>query len=252
MHKANLTVSVVNPAQVRASAQAKGQRAKTDAIDALMPTDYGQRYQPTPTPPVSKVQAQLTALTQWLKQLIDAQAVAKTQAEHHSNAFVRKQHQSLIEHYQLQIETTEAELMQLTDKDPGLKQRVETLDAIEGVGRRTALMVLTHMPELGQLNRQQVAALAGLAPWTRESGTMKGMRCIGGGRPEVRIALYMSSLSVARCNPILRDFYQRLVAKGKLKKVALTAVMRKLIIYMNRLLKALASQTAAMEQKKAA
>jgi hypothetical protein len=94
---------------------------------------------------------------------------------------VRKQHQALIEHYQLQIEATEAELMRLMDTDPGLKQRVETLDAIEGVGRRTALMVLTHMPELGQLNRQQVAALAGLAPWTRESGTMKGIRCTAAG-----------------------------------------------------------------------
>lgn len=253
LHQANLTVSVVNPAQVRASAQAKGQRAKTDAIDALMLTDYGQRYQPAPTPPVSEVQAQLAALTQWLKQLIDAQAVAKTQAEHHSNAFVCKQHQGLIEHYQLQIETTEAQLTLLMDMDPVLKQRVETLDAIEGVGRRTALLVLTHMPELGQLNRQQVAALAGLAPWTRDSGTMKGMRCIGGGRPEVRTALYMSSLSVARCNPILREFYQRLVAKGKLKKVALTAVMRKLLIYMNHQLKALPIQTAsATQQKKAA
>ena len=110
-------------------------------------------------------------------------------------------------------------------------------------------MVLTHMPELGQLNRQQVAALAGLAPWTRESGTMKGVRCIGGGRPEVRTALYMSSLSVARCNPILREFYTRLVAKGKLKKVALTAVMRKLVIYMNHLLKALSSPAALQEKK---
>lgn len=249
LHKANLLVSVVNPAQARASAQAKGQRAKTDAIDASMLSDFGKRYQPAPTPPVSEVQGQLAALTQWLTQLVDAQAIAKTQAEHHSSPFVRQQHQALVEHYREQIQKAEAELMQLTDSDPALKQRVETLDAIEGVGRRTALMVLTHMPELGQLNRQQVAALAGLAPWTRESGTMKGVRCIGGGRPEVRTALYMSSLSVARCNPILREFYMRLVAKGKLKKVALTAVMRKLVIYMNHLLKALSSQAALQEKK---
>ena len=117
-------------------------------------------------------------------------------------------------------------------------------------GLRTAVLVLTHMPELGQINRQQVAALAGLAPWTRDSGTMKGKRCIGGGRPEVRVALYMASLSVVRCNPILRDFYDRLVGKGKLKKVALTAVMRKLLIYMNHQLKALASQPASAEVQK--
>ncbi len=250
LNQVEIPVSVINPAQVRASAQAKGQRAKNDPIDARMLTDYGQRYRPAPTPPVSKVQRQLVALTQWLKQLIEAQAVAKTQAEHHTEAFVRKQHQALIEHYGSQIEATEAQIKKLMEQDPVLKQRVECLDAIEGVGLRTAVLLLTHMPELGQLNRQQVAALAGLAPWTRDSGTMKGKRCIGGGRPEVRVALYMASLSVVRCNPILRAFYERLVGRGKLKKVALTAVMRKLLIYMNHQLKSLASQSASPEEQK--
>jgi len=250
LNKAHVPVSIVNPAQVRASAQAKGQRAKTDPIDAAMLTDYGQRYQPAPTPPVSKVQRQLVALTQWLQQLIEARAVAKTQAEHHTDAFVGKRHQTLIEHYGSQIKETEAQIKKLMEQDQALKQRVECLDAIQGVGLRTAVLVLTHMPELGQINRQQVAALAGLAPWTRDSGTMKGKRCIGGGRPEVRVALYMASLSVVRCNPILRDFYDRLVGKGKLKKVALTAVMRKLLIYMNHQLKALASPPASTEIQK--
>jgi transposase len=250
LHQANLIVSVVNPAQVRASAQAKGQRAKTDAIDALMLTDYGRRYQPAPTPPVSKTQRRLVALAQWLKQLIDAQSVAKTQAEHHTDPFVQNQHRNLIGHLQSQIEKTEAQLKLLMEQDPALKQRVESLDAIEGVGLRTALVVLTHMPELGQLNRQQVAALAGLAPWTRDSGTMKGARCIGGGRPEVRLALYMSTLSAMRCNPILRDFYQHLLANGKLKKVAMTAVMRKLLIYMNHVLKAPSNQVVPSAEPK--
>jgi transposase len=252
LHKLKTPVSVVNPAQVRAAARAKGQRAKNDPIDALGLTDFGQRYQPEPTPPASKVQRQLNALTQWLKQLVDAQAVAKTQAEHHSEPFVRKQHQALIEHYQTQIESVEAKLQKLLEQDPVLNQRVECLDDIKGVGRRTALLVLAHMPELGQLNRQEAGALAGLAPWTRDSGTLKGKRCIGGGRAEVRLALYMSSLSVIRCNPILREFHQRLVAKGKPGKVALTAVMRKLLVYMNHKLKALANQTASAENQKKA
>jgi transposase len=250
LHKTRLTVSVVNPAQVRASAQAKGQRAKSDTIDAGILTDYGLRYQPAPTPPVSKVQCQLAALIQWLKQRIDAQATAKTQHEHPRDAFVRKQHALLIDHYQTQIAATEAKLKRLMDQDQTLKQRVECLDGIEGVGLRTALVVLTHMPELGQLNRQQVAALAGLAPWTRESGAMKGKRCIGGGRPEVRVALYMTSLSVIRCNPTLKAFYQRLLANGKLKKVALTAVMRKLLVYMNHQLRSLASGAASIVEQK--
>ena len=248
LHKAKIPVSVVNPAQVRAAAQAQGQRAKTDRIDAAMLTDYGQRYQPKPTPQASRVQQQLVALTQWLKQLVEAQVTAKTQAEHHHDPFVSKQHQALMDYYQAQIKAVEDKLQALLEKDQVLQQRVEALDAIEGVGSRTALLVLAHMPELGQLNRQQVAALAGLAPWTRESGTMKGMRCIGGGRPEVRLALYMSALTAARCNPLLRAFYQRLIAKGKLPKVALTAVMRKLLIYMNHKLKALAAQPVSIPQ----
>jgi len=249
LHKVKIPVSVVNPAQVRGAAQAQGQRAKTDRIDALMLTDCGQRYQPQPTPPASQSQRQLAALAQWLKQLVDAQAVAKTQAEHHEDPFVRKQHKTLLDHYQSQIEAVETKLKALMRKDPVLAQRVECLDAIEGVGLRTAFMILAHMPELGQINRQQAAALAGLAPWTRDSGTMKGMRCIGGGRSEVRLALYMSALSAARCNPVLSAFYQRLIAKGKLPKVALTAVMRKLLIYMNHHLKALDAQPAPDAQK---
>lgn len=253
LHNAKLTVSVVNPAQVRAAAQAKGQRAKTDAIDACMLTEYGQRYQPEPTPSASPVQRQLAALTQWLQQLIEAQAIARGQAEHHADPFVRRQHRALLAHYESQIEATEAKLQKLLKTDHQLQERAESLDAIEGVGLRTALLVLSHMPELGYLNRQEVAALAGLAPWTRDSGTLKGHRCIGGGRPEVRVALYMSALSAVRHNAILREFYQRLIAKGKPGKVALTAVMRKLLVYMNHKLKLLAPEIAATDkQKKAA
>jgi transposase len=253
LQTARIPVSVVNPAQVRAAAQAKGQRAKTDAIDAQMLTEYGQRYQPEPTPPLSAVQRQLAALTQWLRQLVEAQAVAKTQTEHHTEPFVCQQHQALLEHFQGQIQATEAQLQTLLEQDQQLRERAECLDAIEGVGRRTALMVLCHLPELGLLNRREVAALAGLAPWTRESGAMKGVRCIGGGRPELRVALYMSSLSAIRVNPVLKPFYARLIAKGKPGKVALTAVMRKLVVHMNYRLKALATQGAGAEnQKKAA
>jgi transposase len=240
LHQAQIPVSVVNPAQVRAAAQAKGQRAKTDRIDALMLTDYGQRYQPKPTAPASKVQLELAALALWLKQLIDARAMARTQAEHHQEGFVCKQHQQLLDHYDSQIKKVEAQIAKLMAKDLRLGQRVQALDEIQGVGLRTSYLILAHMPELGTLNRQEVAALAGLAPWTRDSGAMKGMRCIGGGRPEVRLALYMAALSASRCNPILRDFFKRLREKGKPHKVALVAVMRKLLIFMNHKLKALA------------
>jgi transposase len=243
LHQKQIPVSVTNPARVRAAAQAQGQRAKTDKIDARALTDYGQRYQPEPTPPVSATQEKLVALTQWLKQLIHGRALARTQAEHHEDPFVRRQQAKLMTHFQSQIEAVEKQIEALLAQDAPLQQRVDCLDEIEGVGPRTAWLVLAHMPELGQLNRRQVAALAGLAPWTRESGTMKGMRCIGGGRPEVRLALYMAALSAARCNPVLRDLYKRLRAKGKLGKVALTAVMRRLLTYMNHRIKALLAET---------
>lgn len=237
LQQAQIAVSVVNPAQVRAAARAKGQRAKNDPIDAQMLTDYGQRYQPQPTPPPSQTQRKLAALSLWLKQLVQARAVAKTQAEHLDDPFVCQQHKELLKHYAAQIRSVEAQIKDLAKRDQELGLRIEVLDAIKGVGLRTAYLVLAYMPELGTLNRQQAAALAGLAPWARDSGKMKGMRCIGGGRSEVRAALYMAALSAAGCNPILRDFYQRLRAKGKVHKVALTAVMRKLLIYMNHELK---------------
>ena len=244
LQQEQIPVSVTNPARVRAAAQAQGQRAKSDPIDARGLTDYGQRYQPEPTPPTSATQDRLVALTQWLKQLIHGLALAKTQAEHHQDPFVRRQHAKLMTHLQSQIEAVEKQIKALLKQDAELQERVNCLDEIEGVGLRTAWMILAHMPELGYMNRQEVAALGGLAPWTRDSGAMKGRRCIGGGRPEVRLALYMAALSAARCNPVLRALYKRLRAKGKLAKVALTAVMRRLLTYMNHRLKALLSKTA--------
>ena len=244
LQQGQIPVSVTNPARVRAAAQAQGERAKSDQIDARVLTDYGQRYQPKATPPTSATQDQLVALTQWLKQLIQGRALAKTQTEHHQDPFVLRQHAKLMAHIESQIATVEKQIAALIKQDAALQQRVNCLDEIQGVGLRTAWMVLAHMPELGQLNRHEVAALAGLAPWTRESGMMKGRCCIGGGRPEVRLALYMAALSAARCNPVLRTFYKRLRAKGKLPKVALTAVMRRLLIYMNVCIKALPSVPA--------
>lgn len=237
LHAAHISVSVANPAQVRAAARARGQRAKSDPLDADGLADYGRRFEPAPTPPSTATQDKLVALTQWLRQLIQGQAMARTQAEHHHDPFVHRQHAKLIAHLQSQIAQVEKQIEELLARDAPLRQRVNCLDEIQGVGLRTAWMVLAHMPELGRLNRHQAAALAGLAPWTRDSGTMQGIRCIGGGRPEVRVALYMAALSAARANPVMRVLYKRLRAKEKPAKVALTAVMRRLLIYMNHQLK---------------
>lgn len=259
-HQNQILVSVLNPAQTLAATKAQGKRAKDDPSDAVALTDYGQRFQPQPTPPVAADQLEMTELTCWLKQLIENRAVAKTQAEHHhANAFVRQQHEQLLAHYQAQIQTVEAQIQQLLATMNAFRQRLECLTEIQGVGFRTALMTLVFMPELGHLNRRTAAALAGLAPWTHDSGTMKGKRCIGGGRAQVRPVLYMSALSSIRCNPVLKAIYAGLVQRNKPGKVALTAIMRRLIIHMNNQLKALGqtppiakTETPKINQKKLA
>lgn len=249
LHQSHITVSVVNPAHTHAAIQAQGKRAKTDCCDAQALTDYGQRFQPEPTAPVAPEVRAITELTLWLKQLIDHCAVAKTQAEHHANSFVGEQHEELLAHYKYQIATTEKEIKKRVQAQKQFQQRVDCLVQIQGVGFRTALMTLVFMPELGSMNRGGAAALAGLAPWTRDSGTMKGKRCIGGGRAQVRPVLYMAALCASRCNPVLAPFYQRLKKRAKPSKVALTAVMRKLLLYMNHQLKALAAEPPAAATK---
>ena len=249
-HKAKILVSVVNPAHTLAASQAQGKRAKSDPCDAAALTDYGQRFQPEPTAAVPPEAREITALTLWLKQLIDQRAVVKVQAEHLANTFVGQQHAELLAHYESQIQTVETEIKKLVAAQKTFQQRVDCLTQIKGVGFRTALLTLVFMPELGFMNRGGVAALAGLAPWTRDSGTMKGKRCIGGGRAQVRPVLYMAALSASRSNPVLAPFYKGLVKRGKLKKVALTAVMRKLVVHMNSELKKLAAKPTLEKSKK--
>jgi len=250
-HQDKILVSVLNPAHTLAATKAQGMRAKSDCCDAEALTDYGQRYQPEPTVPVPQELREMTELALWLQQLIDQRAVAKTQAEHHDNTFVRHQHQELLAHYDEQIKTLEKEIKKRIQSQPEFQQRLDCLLQIKGVGFRTALMMLVRMPELGQMNRGAAAALAGLAPWTRDSGTMKGKRCIGGGRAQVRPVLYMSALSASRCNPVLAPFYAALKKRNKPSKLALTALMRKLVIYMNHKLKALATMPPAQGTKNA-
>ena len=243
-HQADIRISVLNPAHTLAASQAQGKRAKTDPCDAAALTEYGQRFQPEPTAAVPPAVREITELTCWLKQLIDHCAVVKTQAEHQANSFVGQRHHELLAHYQSQIQAAEKEIKKKVQAQAAFQQRVDCLTQIEGVGFRTALLTLVFLPELGSMNRGGTAALAGLAPWTRDSGTMKGKRCIGGGRAQVRPVLYMAALSASRCNPVLAPFYQGLKKREKPAKVALTAVMRKLVIHMNSELKKLAAKPA--------
>jgi transposase len=237
LHEAQILVSVLNPARVRHFARATGQRAKTDDIDAAVLTAYGQALQPKPTAPRTEQEQQLAELVRRRVQVLEILVAQRQQAERLTIPALRRQAQSLVRQLQRDVKQIKELLKTLRTQAATLGERVQKLEAITGVGAITALGVLAELPELGSLNRRQVAALAGLAPHPRESGQWHGRRNIGGGRAPVRRFLYMAALVAARANRQLKAFYQRLRATGKPAKVALTAVMRKLIVLMNHTLK---------------
>jgi len=235
LHQSNLPVSVLNPARVRHFARATGQHAKTDHIDAVVLSDYGTKLQPKATAPRTHQEQQLTELIRRRMQLLDLLVAQRQQVESLTMASLKQQARKLLRRLESDLAQIEALLKELRSQTPLLDTRVEKLQAIKGVGMITAMAVLAELPELGTLNRHQAAALAGLAPHPRDSGQWHGRRTIGGGRAPVRRALYMAALVGARSNRRFKEFYQRLRAAGKPAKVALTAVMRKLVVLMNQI-----------------
>ena len=237
LQAANLPVSVINPARVRQFARASGELAKTDPIDASMLTAFGSAFTPKPTPPRAAPEIKMAALVNRRAQLLELRIAEVQRADTCAEPSLKKLFVSWLAQIEKQIAKVEGLIEELLSEQTVLAGQVQRLDEITGVGRITAVTVLAHMPELGQLNRRQAAALAGLSPYNRDSGQWAGKRSISGGRPEVRRALYMAALSASRSNHLLKPFYDRLIAAGKPAKVALTAVMRKLIVLMNHLLK---------------
>ncbi len=238
LQAASLPVSVLHPARARHFALAQGQRAKNDPIDAGVLTAYGAALRPAATPVPDAALAELRALVQWRSHLVEQRNALANHAEHAGLDFVQKRLKKLKAHLDQQMEAVETELAAALERAPQWQGPVAKLKALDGVGPLTAVSVLSQMPELGRLNRGQAAALAGLAPWTRQSGPWEGQRHIGGGRAAVRRALYMSAVALARMKKsTLGKFYAKLRAAGKPAKVALTAVMRRLLVQMNHELK---------------
>jgi transposase len=237
LHAAGLPVSVVEAARVRCFARAQGQRAKTDPIDAAVLTAYGRTFQPAATPPPSAVQQRLADLAQRRRQLLQARNAERNHTEHYTDPLCLRQARQLLKTLDRQIAQCDAELAQLVAADAGLTYKASRLTAIPGVGTVVAVTMLAEMPELGQLTRKTAAALAGVAPYNRDSGSVQGVRPISGGRRTVRCALYMATLSAVRHNHIFKEIYLRLRKNGKKPLVAMTAIMRKLILLMNHLLK---------------
>lgn len=237
LHAADTPVSIVEAGRVRYFARAQGQRAKTDPIDAAVLSQYGATFRPVANAPANAQQQRLANLCQRRRQLIHTLTGETNRAEHYTDSLCRRQTRQLHNTLEKQIQQCDEAITQLIAQDELLAAKAKRLKAIPGVGPVVAATVLAEMPELGQLNRQTAAALAGVAPYNRDSGGQKGMRHISGGRRPVRTALYMAALSAVRYDRILKEFYLRLRAAGKKPLVAITACMRKLVILMNHLLK---------------
>ena len=249
LHAAAQPVSVLNPARVRHFALAQGQLAKNDPIDAAVITAYGVALRPEPTPPSEAAREELRALVQWRDQIKDQLTRTRQTVEHGVPAYVARQQKKLVAHLTKQMAEGAKECQKALARAPHIQEQVRQLEQLDSVGTITALSVLSHLPELGTLNRQEAAALAGLAPWVRQSGPWEGQRHIGGGRAALRRALYMSAVGLARMKATtLGKFYAHLRAAGNPAKVALTAVMRKLLLQMNRVLKEHALQAQAKTQ----
>lgn len=233
LSQAGFAVAIVNPAQVRSFAKAIGQRAKTDAIDAALIARFGQSVQPAARPLPSEGQALLAELLARREQLV-SELVAE------GNRLVSARFPAVRNNIKNHIAWLEKQLGRINDQideqikaSPIWRVNEQLLTSIPSIGPITARRLLGTLPELGKLDRRQIAALAGLAPYARQSGRWQGKRFIGGGRSSPRTGLYMAAMSAATKNPTLKLFYERLIQQGKPPMVALIAVMRKLLTICN-------------------
>lgn len=226
----------VNPRQARRFAEALGTLAKTDAVDAAMLARMGKALELTPPPPQSKNILLLKDLLLARRALIKDLTAAKNRQKITLLPLIEKMIDRRIKQVEADIATIDAEIAKRIAEDAELAKRAAILVSVPGVGELTAAILLIEMPELGAIDAKQAASLAGLAPMTQASGTWKGKDHIRGGRAILRQALYMPALVAARFNPNLKEFYRRLTDAGKAPKIAITAVMRKLVIFANALL----------------
>jgi len=237
LQTAALPVIVVNPRRVREYARSQGLLAKTDQIDARVIAEFAQspRVQVRELPDAPGRQR-----TAWLarkRQLVELHVAECNRLEHATERLVAQSIRRLLTVVEKEITKLDKKIAASIAADSQLRRRAEILDSTPGIATATAAVLVTELPELGRVNRQQIATLVGLAPMNRDSGQFRGKRTTGGGRVRVRSALYMPMLTVIRCNPVIRRFYQRLLDHGKPKMTALVAAMRKLLTILNTMIK---------------
>lgn len=228
------TASIVNPARVRDYAKSMGQLAKTDRIDARIIAQYAVVASPKPSELPSNEQRQLSMLVERRKQLLDMQTTESNRLETAGEPGMRKMIKEHLSWMARQIEQIDAQIEQTIQGSVEMRTKAERIESLIGLGRVCSSTLLAHLPEIGTLPRNQITALAGLAPYNRDSGAFKGRRHIHGGRKRIRACLYMAAVCSIRHNPQMKAFYTRLVVENhRPKMVALTAVMRKLLIAAN-------------------
>ncbi len=237
LHRASLPVAVVNPRYVRDFGRAVGQLAKTDRIDAALLARYAETIKPPRRELPDRHHRQMKALVARRGQLVKMRTAESNRKEHSRDKVIARSIKAIMRTIDRELDKVEQELTALIEQVPDLQEKMSILLSVPGIGPTTASMLLTEVPELGQLNRRQIAALIGVAPVNRDSGSFKGKRMTGGGRRAVRTRLYMPTVVACHHNPVLSKFYLRLVEKGKTKMTAIVAGMRKLITIINSMIK---------------
>ena len=231
-----LPVAVVNPTRVRNFARAAGKLAKTDKIDARTIAEFGEKMAPEPKQLVSQARRKLAGLVTRRYQLITMMTAEKNRLSTTPDD-VQEWVVQHLEWLAEQMTAIENAIDECIAAESSWQEEAAVLESVPGIGPVTSFTLLADLPELGKLNRQEIAALVGVAPFNRDSGPKRGKRRIFGGRASVRRVLYMAVLSATRHNPVIRDFYHRLLAAGKLPMVALTACMRKLLTILNAMMR---------------
>lgn len=237
MITAKLPVAVINPRQIRDFAKSTGQLAKTDKIDAQVIAHYAAVIQPVISDSLSKQQHKLKTFIARRKQLVDLRSIEKNHKEHAYYKEVDSSINSVIKNLDQEILRIEKMITDHIHSDPDVLEKLSRLTSVPGIGDTTAATLIANLPELGTLNRRQIASLVGVAPMNRDSGQFRGKRMTGGGRSTVRKALFMCMLVIIQYNEKLKAFYTRLVNAGKPKMVAIIATMRKLLIILNSMIK---------------
>lgn len=237
LQDAGVPVALVNARQVRDFAKGLGQLAKNDRLDAIVLARFAQLVAPPPTEKTSPKMRELDALVTRRRQLLDLRVAEQNRVAQASDKFIQQTFKRLLKAFDAELKKVEDRIAKLLESDDQWKNKLELLQSTPGIGKTTGAALIAELPELGRLNRQQIAALVGVAPFCHDSGNFRGKRSIAGGRASLRSVLYMAALTARRCNPVIKAFAARLAQAGKAFKTIQIACIRKLLVILNTMLK---------------